>query len=127
METSSKRTLTALRKRIAKFNALLVEYYKETENSEIPEIETTIIGSGSYIEPYQITNETENGFDVVCDGFPYEIRVEYLEEYEEEYVSGVEDVDEQIKYDKRRINKGLRVWRSENPDKELERDDEPEE
>lgn len=120
---SSKRVIESLKRRITKFNDVLADYYKETENSEVPDIEINVIGSCSYIEPYQITNETSKGFDVVCDGFIYEIRVEYLEEYDEEYVSGVEDVDEQIKWDKRRIKKGLRVWHSENPDKELEIDD----
>jgi hypothetical protein len=36
-------------------------------------------------------------------------------------------VKESLAYDRRRLSKGWRVWKSENPDAELERDDEDDE
>ena len=39
----------------------------------------------------------------------------------------MDDYLDEIAYDRRRLKKGIRVWRSENPDAELEKDDEDEE
>lgn len=103
-------------KKVEAFKAELEKYYKATDGSEIPDIETTVIGSGGVID-YRITKT-------------HVIRTEKdsFSTFEDKYKIGYHwdevDLAEQIRYDKRRLKKGWRVWRSENPDLELEKDDE---
>lgn len=119
-------TLKSIKKAIAKFNAELEEYHKVAGDYNLPEIDTTIIGY-SELTPYEITDETERGFTCIADGFGYVIG--YVEDEDgEEYISGWDDgynnLKDSIAYDRRRIRKAWRVWRSENPDYELEKDNE---
>lgn len=39
----------------------------------------------------------------------------------------VVDLEEQLKHDRRRLRKSWRVWKAENPDQEMEKDDTDEE
>lgn len=40
------------------------------------------------------------------------------------YLIGWEELEDDLKYQRRRLNKAWRVFKAENPDAELERDDE---
>lgn len=103
-------------KRVEAMIRELDEYYKATDHSEVPDIETTVIGAGGFISysigKTQITRSEKYGSSTYTD--KYRIGNEIQEE----------ELLEQMKYDRRRIKKGWRVWRSENPDLELEKDDE---
>ena len=116
-----KKIKTAL-KQTHKIQEELQKYYQETENSDIPDIETTIIG-GSHIN-YQITRDDLEGIVIVrtdISGPPMNDR--FTDKW---FISTpyfyLDDLLEQIKYDRRRIKKGYRVWRSDNPDQEMEID-----
>ncbi len=104
--------------KVLKFQKELEKYYKETGDDDITDIGTTIIGSGGHIE-YQV--------------FPSVIvRTEkcMYDNFKDDYIiSDSNDMDElieQVQYDRKRLKKGWRVWRSDNPDVELEKDDEEE-
>ena len=56
------------------------------------------------------------------DGWWEDITVE--EECGEYWLSGEEELDDLLKYNRRRLRKGRRVWLSEQPDVELEKDEE---
>lgn len=119
--------LAKYRKEVEDFNAEIEAYAKMTGDYDVPEIDSTVIGYDKLI-PYTIT-ERANGFRVTTDGNTYTVKAVCINgEWEtvgwHNYLDGLK---EQIKYDRRRLNKGIRVWKSENPDAELERDDEDEE
>lgn len=101
------------------FNAELEEYYKET-GSEVPDIETTIIGSSGIIK-YTV-DEASNKITRIEEDASLTSPLE--DNYKIGYYWDEQELLDQIKYDRRRLKKGWRVWKSENPDAELERDDE---
>lgn len=61
------------------------------------------------------------GFRAYVDDL--ETAVVYVEEEGEIFLSGWEELEDDIKYQRRRLNKAWRIFKSENPDAELERDD----
>lgn len=111
---------TIIRK-VLQFQEELDTYYKETENQEVPEVDSTIIGFGGIIR-YEVQEglitrirRTETDRDSVLE-----------DTYKVGYYWDEQELLEQIKYDRRRLKKGWRVWKSENPDAELARDDDDE-
>lgn len=95
----------------------LNKYYQETDNSEILDVDTTIIGSGGtihykFLKTKVVRTETFSDGSSFCDEYKLSNCWEDL------------DLLEQVKYDARRLRKSWRVWKSENPDIELEKDDE---
>ena len=62
------------------------------------------------------------GFQATVDDLDY--KVEYVEEDGDIYLIGWEELEADLKYQRRRLNKAWRVFKAENPDAELERDDE---
>lgn len=100
-------------RRIEKFNADLAAYYKESGEEELPLIESTVVGF-TPASPYtcQILKTRVKVTDT--DGQTYTVKDEY----------GLDEVLEALKYDRRRLAKAWRIWKSENPDEELERDEE---
>lgn len=96
---------------IEKFNRELAEYIKVSGDDELPDIDSTCIGF-SPVDYYEI-----NGDEVTdCDGNTYDTT---------DWCS-LEELKEALKYDRRRLSKAWRIWNSENPDAELEKDDENE-
>lgn len=115
-----KKDLARCRRKIEKFNAELAAYVKMTESNEVPDIDSTVIGT-SPMNPIEI-KETKNGLGYADDGLWEEITIE--RECGEYWLSGEDELDDLLKYNRRRLRKGIRVWKSDNPDKELERDNE---
>ena len=112
--------LARCRRKIKKFNDELANYVEVTGDNEVPEIDCTVIGT-SPMEPIRI-KEMSHGIAYNDDGYWVEIAVTY--ECGEFWLSGEDELDELLKYNRRRLRKGIRVWKSENPDAELEKDDE---
>ena len=110
-------------RKIYKFNEELREYVNMTGDNEVPEIECTIIGT-SPMDEIEV-KDTEDGIAWNNDGYWEEIKV--VTECGEDWFTGEDTLDEQLRYNRRRIRKGVRVWKSENPDAELEKDDEDDE
>lgn len=111
--------LARVRRKIAKYNQELENYVHMTGSNDVPDIECTVIGM-SPMEKIQVT-ETPNGIGYADDGFWQEVSVE--EDCGEYWLSGVEELEDLLRYNRRRLRKGVRVWKSENPDAELEKDD----
>ena len=115
-----KKDLARCRRKIEKFNNELLEYVKITGDNEVPDIDCTIIGT-SPMEPIEI-KELPNGLGYSDEGWWEEITIEH--ECGEYWLSGEDDLDDLLKYNRRRLRKGMRVWKSENPDREMEKEDE---
>lgn len=106
-------------KMVERFNADLDAYAAVSGEYELPEIDSTIIG-------YSVVNKytykvSKNGTAIKvldCDGIEFDIPVIESVAYDE--------LKEALKYDRRRLSKAWRVWKSENPDSELEKDEEEE-
>ena len=108
--------IKSLTKAIDKLNADYAAYVKETEETELPEIDTTCIG-WSPVEPYTY-KELKTKFKVTdFDSNEYSIEDEW----------DLDEVKMSIMYDRRRLKKAWRIWKSENPDWELEHDTEDDE
>lgn len=112
--------LARCRRKIEKYNQDLANYVYMTGDNEVPEVDCTIIGT-SPMNPIVIA-ELPNGFAYTEDGLPQEIVIERIEG--EWWFSGEDELDDLLKYNRRRIRKGIRVWKSDNPDRELEKDEE---
>ena len=115
--------LNRYRQQVEKFNVDLAEYVKVTGSNDLPLIDSTIVGYEP-LEPYEV-KDRKNGFDVIADGTTMQVRVKKIDGELEvvgwsDYYDGVK---ESLAYDRKRLSKGWRVWRSENPDAELEKDD----
>jgi len=109
----TKKQTDSLTRAIDKFNKDLNEYFRVSEENELPDIDTTCIGfSPAQPYKYQVLKTRVKVTD--ADGQGYTI----TDEWE------LDEVNEALKYDRRRLNKAWRVWKSENPDAELEKDDE---
>lgn len=113
-----KRDFARIRRKIAKFNEELERYVKTTESNEVPDIDCTIIGT-SPMNPIEV-KEIRKGISYADDGFWQDITIE--SECGEYWLSGEDELDDLLKYNRRRLRKGWRVWHSDNPDKELETD-----
>lgn len=115
-----KTDLARCRRKIEKWNKELAAYVEMTGDNQVPDIDCSIIGT-SPMEAMEI-KDLPNGLSYCDDGWWEEITIEH--EGGVYWLSGVEDLDDLLKYNRRRLRKGIRVWRSENPDRELEKDDE---
>lgn len=105
------RQTKGLIKAIDKFNADFAAYTKASGDSSLPTIDCTLIGyDPAQPYTYQVLKTRVKVTD--ADGTAYTITDE-LE---------LDEVKEAIKYDRRRLAKAWRVFRSENPDWELEHD-----
>ena len=109
----TERQIKSLTKSIDKFNADLAAYFKASEDESLPYIDCTVIGY-STAKPYAAKVYKHIIRVTDTDGEEYTIKNEY----------DLDEVKQAIAYDRRRLNKAWRVWRSENPDVELEKDDE---
>ena len=114
-----KKDFARIRRKIEKYNADLAEYVKVTGDNEVPEIDCSIIGT-SPMEPIEM-KETENGLAYAEDNWWEEITVK---ESEGEYwLAGDDELDDLLRYNRRRLRKGRRVFGSSDPDIELEKDE----
>ena len=118
-----RKDLARCRRKIEKFNSDLAAYVEMTGDNEVPDIECTVIGT-SPMNPIEF-KETKNGLGYADDGWWEEITIE--QEMGEFWLSGEDELDDLLKYNRRRLRKGVRVWKSENPDAELEKEKEDEE
>lgn len=125
----SKKALNLLakyRKQVEDFNAEIEAYAKMTGDYDVPEIDSTVIGFSPLV-PYEI-KERVNGFKVTTDGNVFTVKAVCINgEWETVGWHYLDGLKAQIAFDRRRLRKGIRVWKSENPDAELEKDDEDEE
>lgn len=120
MEKKIEKAIERSIKKIRRHNDKLAEYVRTTGSNELPTFDCTVIG----FEPVDpITwRETEQG--IMVDDNGYTIRMEQEYEDGEYWLSGVDDLEMSLRYDARQLKKAWRVWRAENPDAELEKDDE---
>ena len=114
-----KKDFARIRRKIEKYNRELADYVEMTGDNEVPDIDTTVIGT-SPMEAIEV-KELPDGIAYNDDEYWEEITIE--EECGEFWVSGEYKLDDLLKYNRRRLRKGIRVWKSENPDKEMEKDD----
>lgn len=114
-----KKDFARIRRKIEKYNTELAEYVEVTGDNEVPDIDCTVIGT-SPMEPIEF-KETENGLAYADENWWEEITVE--EECGEYWVSGEDELDDLLRYNRRRLRKGRRVFGSCEPDIELERDE----
>ena len=114
-----KKDLARCRRKIEKFNKELSAYIEMTGDNQVPDIECTIIGT-SPMTPIQV-KDLPNGIAYADDGWWEEIVIE--KECGEYWLSGEEELDDLLRYNRRRLRKGIRVWKSANPDAEMEKED----
>lgn len=100
---------------VARFNDELNEYYDATNNLDVLDIDTTIIGSGGHIK-YTL-------FKTVIRRDEYDGKIVYKDSFKINNEFEVDELLDQIRYDRKRLRKSWRVWKSENPDAEMEKDD----
>ena len=119
------RKLTTLKNKVAKLNNDLREYFDTCGEMSLPDIECTCIGYSpmGLVDTQDIKDKDGNvsGFRAYVDDL--ETAVVYVEEEGEIFLSGLKELEDDIKYQRRRLNKAWRIFKSENPDAELERDD----
>lgn len=119
------RKLNTLKNKVAKLNNDLREYFDTCGEMSLPDIERTSIGYSpmGLVDTQDIKDKDGNvfGFRAYVDDL--ETAVVYVEEEGEIFLSGWEELEDDIKYQRRRLNKAWRIFKSENPDAELERDD----
>lgn len=122
MEKKIEKAIERSIKKIRRHNEKLAEYVRTTGSNELPTIDCTVIG---FEEVDPITwRETEQG--IMVDDNGYTIRMEQEYEDGEYWLSGVDDLEMSLRYDARQLKKAWRVWRAENPDAEMEKEDEDE-
>lgn len=114
-----KKDFARIRRKIEKFNTDLRDYIEVTGSDEAPDIDCTVIGT-SPMEPIQI-KETKDGLAYADENWWEEIKVE--EEAGEYWLSGEDELNELLSYNRRRLRKGRRVFASSDPDAELEKDE----
>ena len=115
-----RKDLARCRRKIERYNKELADYVALTGDCEVPDIDCTVIGT-SPMEPIQL-KETANGLAYADDNWWEEITIE--KECGEYWLSGEDELDDLLKYNRRRLRKGIRVWKSENPDAEMEKEEE---
>ena len=117
--------ISQLKNKVAKLNNDLREYFDTCGEMSLPNIECTCIGYSpmGLVDTQDIKDEDGNvtGFQATVDDLDY--KVEYVEEDGDIYLTGWEELEGDLKYQRRRLNKAWRVFKAENPDAELERDD----
>ena len=71
------------------------------------------------VDTQDIKDEDGNvfGFQAIVDDLDY--KVEYVEEDGDIYLIGWEELEDDIKYQRRRLNKAWRIFRSETPTRNL--------
>ena len=107
--------LKRLVRKIDRFNKDLSEYFKTTGEKELPSVDSTYISLDPVdLYKYEVLKTKLKVTD--CDGDSFDVANDY-QAYE---------LEEGLRYDKRRLAKAWRIWKSENPDAELEKDDEQE-
>ena len=100
---------------VNKFNKELNEYYTATGETELYEVDTTIEGE-TYPVEFITYWEFKDFIRVELDGTTWKI--------EDEDSWEMDDFLDTLRYYRRRLRKSWRVWKSENPDAELEKEDE---
>lgn len=125
----TKRELNKLNTRKAKVAKLkndLRKYFDASGDMSLPDIECTCIGYSpmGLVETYDMKDKEGNviGFHAYIDSLEY--TVVYIEDGEDVFLAGWEELEDDLKYQRRRLNKAWRVFKAENPDAELERDNE---
>lgn len=109
----TQRQANSLTKAIDKFNADLAAYQKASGDTELPYVDCTCCGY-SVAVPYYYELFKDNHLSVKdIDGQQYSVT-------DEEELA---EVKESLRYDKRRLAKAWRVFKSDNPDWELEQDE----
>lgn len=112
----TERQSKSLIKAIDKFNAEFAAYTKASGDSDLPTIDSTIIGyDPAQPYTYHVLKTRIKVTDV--DGIEYTVTNE----------KGLNVVKETLKYDRRRLAKAWRVFKSYKPDWELEHDTDDEE
>lgn len=110
-------------KQIATFNADLEEYYRVSEDDELPNVDCHIVGYDPY-DPMEV-KVLAHGFYAYSEGFKYTVTVKTNKDGDVE-VHGWDDdsysLKDELDYQRKRLRKAWRVWHSDHPDKELERD-----
>lgn len=117
-------TIKRLTKELEKFNEELQKYYNETGDTTLPEVDSSIIGDETEVEPYNY-KVFGYGLRVQADGWTWKVKECKVED--ESWLTDWETSDG-LKWDlqekRRMLKKAWRIWRSENPDAELEKEDE---
>lgn len=126
--------LERYRNQVAKFNEELEEFYIKTDDNKLPIIDSTIIGFEELplaviTEIGYFDNEDKYGFQVEWETETYEVCIIADEDdrnilYVDGWDNWLDGLYETLKYNKRRLKKAIRIWESENPDAELEKEDE---
>lgn len=114
-----KKDFARIRRKIEKYNKELAAYVEMTGDNNVPDIDCTVIGT-SPMEPIKV-KELKNGLSYAEDDWWTDITVE--QECGEYWLSGEDELDDLLKFNRRRLRKGIRVWKSENPDREMEKED----
>lgn len=110
--------LMKIKKKVEKLNLDIKKYFDVTGEETLPDIESTVMGYSQVGVVY--TQDTLNGFKACIDDEIYYI--DYNFDDGEIFLSGEDLLDDAIKYLRRRLRKAWRILKSENPDKELEKD-----
>lgn len=128
--------LERYRNQVVKFNEELEEFYIKTDDNKLPIIDSTIIGFEELplaviTEIGYFDNEDKYGFQVEWDNETYEVCIIADEDdrnilYVDGWDNWLDGLYETLKYNKRRLKKAIRIWESENPDAELEKEDDEE-
>lgn len=126
--------LERYRNQVVKFNEELEEFYIKTDDNKLPIIDSTIIGFEELplaviTEIGYFDNEDKYGFQVEWETETYEVCIITDEDdrnilYVDGWDNWLDGLYETLKYNKRRLKKAIRIWESENPDAELEKEDE---
>lgn len=105
--------LKRLARKIDKFNEKLAEYFNTSGEKELPSVDCTAVSIDTVdYYRYELLKTKLKVTD--CDGDKYDVVTEY----------DADQLREGLRYDNRRLAKAWRMWKSENPDAELERDNE---
>lgn len=101
-------------KAVDRFNEDFKKYADVSGDFQLPYIDGTIDGwSECQLWDYKTAGTTVTFSD--CDGFSYEVI--------SEWDCQLDEAKDALKYDKRRLAKAWRIWKSDNPDRELGKDD----
>lgn len=124
---TAERKMNRVIKAIEKFNADLQSYIDATESNDLPVIGTTVIGDYDPLDPATI-EVLKTKVRVELDGWRYELRPvcedgDWEIDGWDNYYDGLK---QDITYQRARLRKAWRIWKSENPDLEEERDDDDE-
>ena len=135
-DKSTKRLFNQLERyynQIVKFNEELEEFYIKTDDNTLPIIDSTIIGFeelplAEITEMGYFDDNDRYGFQVVWENDIYDVCIIADEDdsrllYVDGWDNWLDGLYETLKFNKRRLKKGIRIWESENPDTELERED----